>query len=75
MNSVTITPAYGRVIKTRADAIAQLRAGQDFEVHHPVGQGYATMAELKGFGVTHVEVRSGPRLVAVVDITNMEQAA
>ena len=74
MNSVTITPAYGRVIKTRADALAQLRAGQDFEIHHPKGQGYATMAELQGFGVTHVEVRSGPRLVAMIEITGMAQA-
>lgn len=74
MKTVTITPAYGRVIKTRADAIAQLRAGWDFEVHHPVGQGYANMVDLKDHGVTHVEVRSGPRLVAVIEITNMGAA-
>jgi hypothetical protein len=69
---VAILPAYGRAVKSRAEAIAQLRAGKDFQTQHPtIGVGYATMDELIEHGVTHVEVYNGPRLVAVIDIAGM----
>jgi hypothetical protein len=66
MSAITLTPAYGRDYKSRAEALAAYAAGMDFLLHgKPINRDYVEMV------VPHAEVRlryDRLRRVAIVPV-------
>jgi len=54
---MTISPAYGRDYKSKAEVLEDLRAGKDFIVHEPHGSAYINLEGLLHAGVEEVNVR------------------
>jgi hypothetical protein len=69
---MTLVPAYGRDYKSKAEVIADLKAGKDFSVADFQSSGYTNLEDLKKLGVQSVNVRY-KRLasVTVVDIRKL----
>jgi len=60
MDTITLSPAYGRDFKSRKEAEANFLAGQDWRIesiHSPWCGSYATRAELIQGGIREVELR------------------
>lgn len=71
MSSAILTPAHGKSYRTKADALRDWTNGEDFVIHLPTHETYASIrnsAHLKARGITHLEFRSGERLLAYVPI-------
>lgn len=67
MTSATITPAHGRTYRTKAEILRDWRDGKEFVIHLPTHETYASSrnsTHLKARGITHLEFRSGDRLLA-----------
>jgi hypothetical protein len=66
----TLTPAYGRDYKSKAEILADINAGKDFQAHSYTGEvSYINKEQLLRLGMTIVNVRyAKQRKVTVVTI-------
>ena len=65
-DSVTLTPAYGRVYTSKAQVLRDYNAGKDF-IAQPSGR-YFNIADAIACLAVHIKVRYGKRLEKVMVI-------
>ena len=77
MNTLSLTPAYGRDYKNKKDLLADWKSDKDFVAHFYTGNtGYANRTSIVRYSpdITHVELRYAKGMkVALVPITMMER--
>lgn len=73
MKTITLTAAYGRSYKDKTAVRSDLLMGRDFEVHHPMLSGYATLRELLEHGFTHAQVRYNTHTMAMIDLNKVAE--
>ena len=57
MDSITVSPAYGRDYKSAKDAKADWEAGKDFEMQSMFASGYINKADALKNGIKSVTIR------------------